>query len=204
MCKRVFGDKGIVHMENFQNNILTRRWEERYNKLPKDIQKKLDEFQNMDIAEHQLQIIKRQRIYPEIGDIFEIRPNEIITLHGIVVNNHINNINGDDLLLIVIFKNGVDVRRSTDRGIHRDDLLIPPQIVGKEYWSRGYFYNVSKYSEKITVDNYGFYHVGSWKFTDEYGNEIKNEPSLIGTGGVCTIWGIGYKIKEELIALGIV
>ena len=65
MCKRVFGDKAIVHMENFQNNILTRRWEERYNKLSKDIQRKLDEFENMDIAEHQLQIIKRKRIYPD-------------------------------------------------------------------------------------------------------------------------------------------
>ena len=149
-------------------------------------------------------MIKRKRIYPEIGDIFQIKPNENLSLYGIVVNNRINNINGKDLLVIIVFKKGVDVIEGVTKGVKCDDLLIPPQIVGKEYWSRGYFYNVSKFSGKILIDSYGFYHIGSWKFTDEYGNEIKNEPCLLGMGGVCTIWGIGYKINREIIALGMI
>lgn len=106
-------------------------------------------------------------------------PKGDLFYYGLVVNNHINNINGEE-------------------------LLIPPQIVGKEYWTRGYFYNVEHYNEKVNIDSCGFYSIGKRQFVDEYGNEITNEPELLGMYGVATITGIARKINRELIIAGII
>ena len=148
--------------------------------------------------------IKRKRIYPEIGDIFKVNPKGDLFYYGIVVNNHIDNINGEDLLLILIFKEGVDIKESISRGVNFDELLIPPQIVGKEYWTRGYFYNISWNENIKKLSDYGFYSIGKGKFFDEYGNEITKEPKLLGTYGVATIIGIAGKINQELIIEGVI
>ena len=191
----------MVDLKNMNNNIISNRWKERVEKLPDIIKEKLD---NLDVSDCQLQVIKRKRIYPEIGDIFQVNPKGDLFYYGLVVNNHINNINGEELLLILIFKEWVDIKESISRGVNYNELLIPPQIVGKEYWTRGYFYNVEHYNKKIYIDNCGFYSIGKGKFFDEYGNEITNEPQLLGTYGVTTINGIAGKITQELIIAGII
>ncbi len=73
------------------NNIVSNRWKARYAKLSDDIKKKLDDLNNADIAEYQLQVIKRKTSYPEIGDLFKINPKNDIVLYGLVINNHIHN-----------------------------------------------------------------------------------------------------------------
>ncbi len=190
-------------MVDLKNNIISNRWKERYSKLPDEIKERLD---NLDASNCQLQVIKRKRAYPEIGDIFKVNPKGDLFYYGLVVNNHINNINGDELLLILIFKEGVDIRESIGRGVKNEELLIPPQIVGKEYWTRGYFYNIEHYNGEINIDNYGFYNIGIGKrnFLDEYGNELTDEPELLGLYGVVTIIGIASKINQELIIAGII
>lgn len=191
----------MVDLNNMNNNIISNRWKERFEKLPDAIKDKLD---NLDVSDCQLQVIKRKRSYPEVGDIFKVNPKGDLFYYGLVINNHINNINGEELLLILIFKEGVDIKESLSRGVEFDELLIPPQIVGKEYWTRGYFYNVDHYNESVNIDNYGFYSIGKGKFFDEYGNEITNEPQLLGIYGVATIIGIAGKINQELIIAGII
>ena len=146
--------------------------------------------------------IKRKRIYPEIGDVFQINPKGKFLLHGVVINNHINNINGDDLILILIFKDKADLSIALQNA-EKEDLLIPPQIVGKEYWTRGYFYNISHVENIPKLKTYGFYSIGNRKFLDEYGKEVKEEPELLGTYGVATISGVARKINQELIISGI-
>lgn len=192
-------------MANFDinNNIIANRWKERCEKLSDEKKSKLEKLSKAETSEYQLQVIKRKRIYPKKGDIFEIKPKGDILLHGIVINNHINNINGDDLLLVLIFKENVDLKNCIIKGIKSDDLLIPPQIVGQEYWTRGYFYNVDSYDDTIRIDNYGFYYIGKHKFCDEYGNEMKEEPQLLGIYSVATIIGVAKKISQELIISGI-
>ena len=107
------------------------------------------------------------------------------------------------MLLVLIFKKGVNIKESIGNGVKSEELIIPPQIVGKEYWTRGYFYNVEHYSEMPNINNCGFYSIGKGKFFDEYGNELIEEPQLLGTYGVATIVGIAGKISQELIIAGI-
>lgn len=184
------------------DNIRANKWRTRYNALPEETKKKLDALADSQFKEYQLQVIKRKRIYPEIGDIFQIHPRENVDYYGIVVNNHVNNNNGDDLIVIFIFKAEVDIENAVKTGVKREDLLIDPEIVGKEYWTRGYFFNVGH--TEIKENKYGFYSIGKRKFFDEYGNEINKEPYLLGTYGVATISGIAYGINKEMIISGII
>lgn len=193
-----------MDLKNINNNIISSRWMERYLKQSDEIKEKLDGLDNSEPSEYQLRVIKRKRIYPEIGDIFKINPINDIYFYGVVLNNHINSINGDDLLLILIFKQDIDINKSIGNGVSEDELLLPPQIVGKEYWSRGYFYNIDHYDELPNIEDYGFYSVGKAKFFDEYGKELLNQPRLLGTFGVATISGIAKKINQELIITGII
>lgn len=188
-----------MNIDDLNNNILSNRWKERYDKLSDEIKEKLNELDNSNISDYQLQVIKRKRLYPEIGDIFKVNPRDDIYFYGVVLNNHIHNINGDDLLLVLIFKQNIDIKGSIINGVKEDDLLLPPQIIGKEYWTRGFFYNVEHYDEILNVKNYGFYSIGKGEFVDEYGKELANQPKLLGTYGVATISGIARKINQELI-----
>lgn len=188
-------------MMDINNNIRANRWRERYGKLPDDIKAKLDALADADFREYQLKVIKRKRIYPEIGDIFKICPCEDVEYYGIAVNNHVNNNNGEDLIVVLIFKSEIDVQQCVANGIKKEDLLLDPEIVGKEYWTRGYFFNIDH--SKISIDNYGFYSIGRRKFVDEYGNDIHEEPYLLGTYGVATISGIAYGINKEMIIAGV-
>lgn len=188
-----------MNIDDLNNNILSNRWKERYEKLSDEIKEKLNELDNSNISDYQLQVIKRKRLYPEIGDIFKVNPRDDIYFYGVVLNNHIHNINGDDLLLVLIFKQNIDIKGSIINGVKEGDLLLPPQIVGKEYWTRGFFYNVEHYDEILNVKNYGFYSIGKGEFVDEYGKELANQPKLLGTYGVATISGIARKINQELI-----
>lgn len=206
MGKTIFGYNGVIKVTNYKNindNIISNKWNARYAKLSDDTKKKLDIFKENISDDIQLQIIKRSREYPKIGDIFKINPKDNIFLYGIVVNNHINNINGDELIMILIFKEGIDIKGCIKNGVSCDDLFLPPQIVGKEYWTRGFFYNIEHYNDTICIDNYGFYSVGKRKIYDEFGNELNEEPQLLGVFGVATIKGIAYKIYTELIILGL-
>ena len=163
-----------------KDNIMSRRWKTKYEQCSQAVRDKLDKLDEMYINEYQLQVIKRKRIYPDIGDIFKICPRENIECYGIVVNNHVNNKNGDDFIVIFVFKSDVDIEQSVKKGIRKEDLLIDPEIVGKEY------------------------SIGKRKFFDEYGNDIQEEPSILGTYGVATISGVAYSINQELIIAGII
>lgn len=183
-----------MNTDDLKDNPLANRWKERYKNLSSDIKKKLDTFEN---TNYQLQIIKRTRTYPSVGDIFQLNPRDNIYFYGLVVNTLVNNINGDDLIVVMIFRDKVE--SDIQNKIQENNLLIPPTIVGKEYWTRGYFYNVGHFDGLMNMNNYGFYWIGKRKIVDEYGNVLNFKPDLLGSFGVTTITGIARQITKELI-----
>lgn len=194
----------MVDLKNLNNNIIANRWKQRYAEQPIDIKERLDKLDEARVEEYQLRVIKRNRRYPQIGDLFKVNPKDDIILYGVVINNHINSINGEDLLLVLIFREEVDIKTILCDGVKNEHLLIPPQIVGKEYWTRGYFYKIDYVNNANKVKEYGFYSVGKGKFLDEYGNDLAYEPPLLGIYGVATISGVARKINQELIIARII
>ena len=106
-----------------------------------------------------------------------------------------------ELILVCIFKEGIDVKTILNNVIREEDLLFAPEIVGKEYWTRGLFHNIDRYTGKISIEDYCFYSIGKDKIYDEYGNEIALK-KIICTYGVATIFGIGILVGQELLIEG--
>lgn len=182
--------------QNINDNPISKRFNERYELLDENIKKELEKLDESDPKEYQLQVIKRKRILPQKGDVFLVSPRKDLFFKGVVVNSNISNINGEELLLIFILKNkSGEIYDLTDVS----ELLIAPVMVGREYWTRGYFYNTGENIEIPSEIDYGFYSIGKEMFMDEYGNEIVREPELLGTFGVATITGVSYEINVELI-----
>ena len=185
----------MIDLDNLKNNLLVRRWKARYEQLPETIKRKLEEYDD----DRQLKVIKKQRIYPETGDIFRLISSYDLEITGIVIRNHVNNINGEELLVVAFLKYGFDYRKAISEGLSSSNLILPPQVVGKEYWSKGYFYNYDHYNENIMIDTYGFYDIVTGKLYDEYGQMVMKEPELLGSYAVATINGISQKLDQELI-----
>ena len=180
------------------NNPIAREWKERYSKLSEEKKKKIDELDNMMIPEYQLKVIKRSRTYPEIGDIFKINPKDDIFYYGIVINNHITSIYGEDLLVVLIFDNNEKIEDKLSKKILRKDLLLTPCLVGKEYWTRGYFFNIGHEDKQISIESYGFYGLFDGLYYNEYDDKLNYIPELVSMG-VYTISGIAYEMNQEMI-----
>ncbi|MBQ1999945.1 MAG: hypothetical protein II220_10790 [Spirochaetales bacterium] len=180
------------------NNPIAREWKERYSKLSEEKKKKIDELDNMMIPEYQLKVIKRSRTYPEIGDIFKINPKDDIFYYGIVINNHITSIYGEDLLVVLIFDNNEKIEDKLSKKILRKDLLLTPCLVGKEYWTRGYFFNIGHEDKQISIESYGFYGLFDGLYYNEYNDKLNYIPELVSMG-VYTISGIAYEMNKEMI-----
>jgi len=189
----------MFDLKNMNDNPLSRKWKDRYNKLPEHTQKELDEFYSKSYKEYQLKVIKRTRTLPKRGDVFFINPKENKFFVGVVVNDNVNNINGNDLYVVLILKNKVESIEEKDFDLDFNNLLIEPCIVGKEYWTRGYFYNCGVFIDNLPNIDYGFYNIGECEYLDEFGNVLNNVPKEFGTFGVSTIIGIAYKVNHELI-----
>lgn len=189
----------MFDIENINDNPISRKWDVRIKNLPNIIQLELDEFNKKSYKEYQLNVIKRTKTLPKRGDVFFVNPKENKFFVGVVINDNVNNKNGNDLLVVLILKNKVESIGDKDFEIDFDNLLIEPTIVGKEYWTRGLFYNCGISIDKLPYIDYGFYSVGNGKYLDEFGQNITKIPKYLGTYGVATKIGIAYEVNHELI-----
>ncbi len=189
----------MFDINDLNDNPISRKWKDKYDDLPESTLKELDVFDNKSYKDYQLNVIKRSGIIPKRGDVFLVNPKENKFFVGIVINDGVNNMNGTDLYVVFILKNKVESIDVRDFEFNLDNLLIEPTIVGKEYWTRGYFYNCGISIEKLSGIDYGFYSVSKGKYFDEFGNDLSHVPEFLGTFGVATIMGIAYELNIELI-----
>lgn len=186
-------------MNDYADNPIARAWEKRYQSFSSDIQYKLDELYNASSKEYQFNVVKKSRKHSTRGDVFVINPINDLFLYGVVLNSNINNICGDDLYVIIILKERAEINKKKEIRLITDNILVGPCIVGKEYWTRGFFGRTDITIKDIPQFNYGFYYIGKSKYVDEFGNEIFEKPDMVESFGVATITGIAYKVRKELI-----
>lgn len=186
-------------MNDYVDNPIARAWEKRYQSFSSDIQYKLDELYNASSKEYQFNVVKKSRKHSTRGDVFVINPINDLFLYGVVLNSNINNICGDDLYVIIILKERAEINKKKEIRLITDNILVGPCIVGKEYWTKGFFGRTDINIQDIPQFSYGFYYIGKSKYVNEFGNEIFEKPDMIESFGVATITGIAYKVRKELI-----
>lgn len=186
-------------MNDYNDNPIANKWKQRYDSCSPEIQHQLDVLYNASSMEYQFKTIKKTRKPSHKGEMFIVNPIDDETYYGIVLNDAVDNINGDDLYVIAILKEKIEKGNEYEINLTPNDLLVDPCIVGKEYWTKGLF---GKTDIKVNVNlmfSYGFYYIGKNKYVDEYGTEILEKPDVIESFGIATITGIAYKVRKELI-----
>ena len=185
--------------KNFNDNPIANSWKKRYETQPVEIQEKLDALYKKPAIEYQLKVIKKTRKLPDIGTAFLVNPMANMYFQGVVINSKINNIHGDNLFVITIFKKRGMSADDFSEVVDWNELLLKPYIVGKEYWTKGFFYNTSIKIDIPRNIDYGFYKIGKDIYVNEYGEKINNTPALAEMFGVATITGVAYEIRKEII-----
>lgn len=184
-----------------------------------EIQQKLIDMFNKNPKEIQLKVIKRSRTKAIDGDIFVLSPVEGIYFFGKVLNAEIdskekvlnvgtgeitNNSLTNKQILVFFFRckcKEIDIKYFTP---DYNNLLIPPAIVSRYYWTSGLFKTIG--NEEITDEektlDYGFIvndlALGQF-YCKEDGTKLNHEPQIKGTMGITTSIGIARGIHKSLI-----
>ena len=188
-----------------KENIISLEWKKRYESQPEEIKRELDDlseaFDDYKVfkEKYQLKVIKRTRKLAKKGDIFVFSPREGIYFYGLVVKDDVKSDSEYNWYVIMLFKSKTNSLNDINFIPYYNDLLLPPLIVTRLYWTKGFFYNVGHLDEVNYNISYGFYDV-YWNITvDEYDQKINYVPDYITSAGVMTDIGIAYEVNKELI-----
>ena len=121
------------------NNILLNEWKARYEQQNESTKRKLDELKS-DLVQgrnnnFQLLKIKRSYKYPEKGDIFVFQPRKNIFFYGLVLNAHVNNLQGEDMYVVALFRSKSKSVDELSFKLDYSELLLAPLMVDRFYWN---------------------------------------------------------------------
>ena len=188
-----------------EENKLSLKWKKRYESQPEEIKRELDDlseaFDDYKVfkEKYQLKVIKRTRKLAEKGDIFVFSPRKGIYFYGLVVKDDVKSDSEYNWYVIMLFKNKTNSLDKINFVPDYNELLIPPLVVTRLYWTKGFFYNVGHLDEINYNISYAFYDV-YWNITvDDYDQKINYVPDYLSVSGVMTDIRVAYDVNRELI-----
>lgn len=152
--------------------------------------------------------LKKSYKRPEKGDIFVMQRNDNDKyIYGLVVNDKASIGMDPNLLLVYIYKYETPTIEPIPK-LHKEDLIIPPDVQGYQGWREGYYLTVGKLDDK-QMDTFKQHFF--WSARDRKNNEsvYYNEfAQKVGRGPIdnLTMFGMGTHYIVDLrlrIALGI-
>lgn len=190
-------------------NPVVQRKEDRKAKLSPETLKRLEEAYETFKERKNLQVLKRRR-KPIIndGDVFVLTLNGKVFYYGKVLISNIHNdedswING--CILVAIFRCKTSEKSMDSYNPNCDNLMIPPAIITKQYWTMGWFETIGNVPITDVEKNldYGFFKskvigkggcivTASEKPTDHI-------PKYLEGHGVTTLSGIYTDILVETV-----
>ncbi|MEI6533005.1 MAG: Imm26 family immunity protein [Candidatus Roizmanbacteria bacterium] len=133
------------------------------------------------------------------GDIFVCSPQQGEFIWGRVIKgNGIKVFAGNEIL--VYFYNVITTSSNIIPSLDKNNLLIPPQFVIKQYWSSGDFETIEKRSLKNEeiLNVHCFYDGLYKKYVNEFGQDLDKKYEPCGTYGFPSAMLIAKRLKEAL------
>lgn len=196
-------------------NPCRRRYVERYNSLPEDVQKQWDDVKNLPKEKLYLKPIKRKRA-PDTpaGTIFAMKLPEDVYMFGKIVNDNLNlPMIKDGHFVIFVFAYSSRDMMDYPTELTEKNILAGPWIINDGLWRNGTFFTVGyqEVSEQEKAIDYGFYRfryvpaeagglVDRGDILDAAGNKLDREPKYLSICGYRTLDGIEQGIRKEIIA----
>ncbi len=187
-------------------NPVSKWYIDRENVLPAQIREKLDLMDYIPTKTYQLQVVKKSRVKPQVGDVFVVEPVAGKYFYGRVLATDIDYFTDNEPFSVVIIFNIRTESLNLDNFIpDYNRILHNPCFIHDMYWQRGFFYtvgNIPLNDEEKNLD-YGFFKWFTLKpggyFVDCYGNELSQQPTIVSSSGAETIYGVAMGLWQEFI-----
>lgn len=145
--------------------------------------------------------IGKSRKPPKEGDIFLVQPFPQVYYYGKVIRTHIKSADSCVRGMNLIF---LYDKRAEDRSVPDElgdrDFLIPPAIINRLPWSRGYFETVGNapVTEQERNRSYGFWSFQKKRFVNVWGVPLAYKPQCWSDYGLASYALVGEKIQAAL------
>jgi hypothetical protein len=152
----------------------------------------------MSSVETNLRILKPSRKAPMAGDIFVLRPNSLPFFFGRVVRTDAST--GSIVGILAYIYKTSSPKPLPVPPLHRDDLLIPPFIINRLPWSRGYFEIVDRRALTAwdTLPIHCFRDVLTGGYYDELGRRLPSPTPPVGIRGLHSFRTIDDLVSDAL------
>lgn len=143
----------------------------------------------------------KSRKPPKEGDVFLVQPFSRVYYYGKVIRTHLESADScvRGMNLIFLYDRRADGRDIPDE-LGGGDFLIPPVIINRLPWSRGYFETVG--NAPVTEDeknaSYGFWSFQKKRFVDVGGVPLARKPRCWSDYGLASYAVVGEKIQAAL------
>jgi hypothetical protein len=145
-----------------------------------------------------LEVLKKTRRAPVVGDVFVMRPPDGLFLFGRVIDTDADPLGVGGALLLYIYR----VRAAAPVPLPKlciDDLLLPPIMTNRQPWTKGYFEHVANVPI-TTADRlvqHCFKDTRGWYF-DERGRRLSAPIAPVGEWGLHSYRTIDDEISKAL------
>jgi hypothetical protein len=135
------------------------------------------------------------------GEVFVIQPSKGLFFFGKVIRTKIQLsdpiMNGGHLIYIFNYSSESLVMPEY---LNPNNLLIPPQIINNQGWSKGYFktLGIQKVTDEERQIDYGFFDIVSKGYVNEEGVPMNRKPKVYGDFGLGSYGTVAYGLKEVL------
>ena len=122
-----------------------------------------------------------------------------IFFYGLVLNAHINNLQGEDMYVVALFRSKSKSVNDFSFILDYSELLLAPLMIDRIYWTKELFYNVGHIDNLGTPPSYGFFKIAREnQFWNEFDEPLEQRPEYLSSGAQTSI-GVGYKVNKEII-----
>jgi hypothetical protein len=145
-----------------------------------------------------LAVLKKSRRAPQVGDIFVMLPPDGRYLFGRVISTDANPLGVGGAILYYVYRVR-SIEKSPPAQFDRTALLIPPGMVNRLPWSRGYFEFVENrpLAADERLEQHCFKDSRGWYF-DELGERLADPTEPVGTFGLQSFRTVDDRISAAL------
>lgn len=147
--------------------------------------------------------MNKSKKQPKEGDVFLVQPFYHMYYYGKVIQVYVQSrdscVNG--MNLIFIYDKCAD-DKSIPSNLDQCSFLIPPIIINKLPWSRGYFETIGNVpvTDQEKAMPFGFWSFQKKMFVDVNGNPLTYKPQCWSDYGLASYAVVGEKIQAALKA----
>jgi hypothetical protein len=147
-----------------------------------------------------LEILKASRKKPQAGDIFVLKPTGYDFYFGRVIRTDARIVSFENCILIYVYN--VASSEPNLEHLHKlktDSLLLPPVIINRLPWSRGYFMTVGNQPlQQTDVLEVHCFKRFNGRYYDDESNELSAPIEPIGEFGLASYSTVGEEVHEAL------